>query len=154
MGRSYQCDLQGEYTMVSSRLPSLALMRGGVADVNPFLVSRNTLGNRKTANSKSQRQMSNGDSGKVVVVCTWLCGSGMMAIHVSELKLSSLSSRNTLGDTSHNSNKLKQNWVKFGWRKCMVGTSMWKWSWWLKKKQPPLSSRNTLGDSTHYSRSH
>ena len=31
-----------------------------------------------------------------------------------ELKLPSLSSRNTLGDTSHNSNKLKQNWVKLG----------------------------------------
>ena len=43
-----------EYTMVSSRLPSLAMMRGGVADVDPFLVSRNTLGNGKTANSKSQ----------------------------------------------------------------------------------------------------
>ena len=44
-----------EYTMVSSRLPSLAMMRGGVADVDPFLVSRNTLGNGKTANSKSQK---------------------------------------------------------------------------------------------------
>ena len=32
----------------------------------------------------------------------------------SMLKLPSLSSRNTLGDTSHNSNKLKQNWVKLG----------------------------------------
>ena len=42
------------------------------------------------------------------------------AIHVSEMKLTSLSSQNTLGDTSHNSNKLKQNWVKLGWRKCMV----------------------------------
>ena len=40
--------------MVSSRLPSLAMMRGGVADVDPFLVSRNTLGNGKTTNSKSQ----------------------------------------------------------------------------------------------------
>ena len=44
----------------------------------------------------------------------------MMAIYVSELKLPSLSSRNTLGDTSHNSNKLKQNWVKFGWL-CIMG---------------------------------
>ena len=41
-----------------------AMMRGRVAEVDPFLVSRNTLGNRKTANSKSQRQMSNGGSGK------------------------------------------------------------------------------------------
>ena len=31
--------------MVSSMLPSLAMMRGGVAEVDPFLVSRNTLGN-------------------------------------------------------------------------------------------------------------
>ena len=85
------------------------------------------------------------------MVCTWQCGSGMMAIHVSELKLSSLSSRNTLGDTSHNSNKLKQNWVKLGWRKCMVGKPMRKWWWWLMKKQPSLSIRNTLGDSSHYS---
>ena len=38
----------------------------------------------------------------------------MMAIHVSELKLPSLSSQNTLGDTSHNSNKLKQNWDRVG----------------------------------------
>ena len=50
--------------MVSSRLPSLAMMRGGVADVDPFLVSRNTLGNGKNANSKSPRQMSNGGSEK------------------------------------------------------------------------------------------
>ena len=42
----------------------MSMMRGGVADVDPFLVSRNTLGNGKTANSKSQRQMSNGSSGK------------------------------------------------------------------------------------------
>ena len=47
--------MAGEYTIVSSRLPSLALMRGGVADVDPFLVSRNTLGNRNTANSKSPK---------------------------------------------------------------------------------------------------
>ena len=56
--------LQGEYTMVSSRLPSFAMMSGGVADVDPFLVSRNTLGNGKTTNSKSQRHMSNCGSGK------------------------------------------------------------------------------------------
>ena len=34
----------------------------------------------------------------------------MMAIYVSELKLPSLSSRNTLGDTSHNSNKIGLSW--------------------------------------------
>ena len=45
-----------EYTMVSSRLPSLAMMGGGVADVNPVLVSRSTLGNGKTANSKSPKE--------------------------------------------------------------------------------------------------
>ena len=40
---------------------SVAKMSGGDVDVEPFLVSRNTLGNGKTANSKSQ--MSNGGSG-------------------------------------------------------------------------------------------
>ena len=45
----------------------------------------------------------------------------MMGIHVSELKLSSLSRQNTLGDTSHNSNKLKQNWVKLGWSEVYGG---------------------------------
>ena len=30
------------------------MMSGGVLDVEPFLMSRNTLGNGKTANSKSQ----------------------------------------------------------------------------------------------------
>ena len=39
-------------------------MRAGVADVDPFLVSQNTLGNGKVANSKSQGQKSNGGSGK------------------------------------------------------------------------------------------
>ena len=62
-----------------------------------------------------------------MVVAECAGGSGVrnaevvVAIHVSELKLPSLSSLNTLGDTSHNSNKLKQNWVKLGCRKCMVG---------------------------------
>ena len=37
------------------RLLSMVMMRGGVADVDPFLVSRNTLGNGKTANSKSPK---------------------------------------------------------------------------------------------------
>ena len=32
----------------------VAMMSGGVLDVEPFLISRNTLGNGKTANSKSQ----------------------------------------------------------------------------------------------------
>ena len=44
---------------------SLSKVSGGVVDVEPFLVSRNTLGNGKTANSKSQRKMSNGGSGCV-----------------------------------------------------------------------------------------
>ena len=39
---------------------------------------------------------------------------------MSELKSRSLSSRNTLGDTSHNSNKLEQNLVKLGWL-CIKG---------------------------------
>ena len=45
--------------MVSSRLPSLAMMRGGVVDVDPFLISRNTLGNGKTTtqNLKDKSQM-------------------------------------------------------------------------------------------------
>ena len=51
--------LQGEYTMVSSRLPSVAMMSGGVLDVEPFLISRNTLGNEKTTtqNLKDKSQM-------------------------------------------------------------------------------------------------
>ena len=32
----------------------MAMMSGGVLDVEPSLISRNTLGNGKTANSKSQ----------------------------------------------------------------------------------------------------
>ena len=45
--------------MVSSRLPSLAMMRGGVADVDPIIVSRKTLGNGKTTtqNLKDKCQM-------------------------------------------------------------------------------------------------
>ena len=39
-------------------------MSGGVLDVEPFLSSRNTLGNGKTANSKYQTKMSNDGSGK------------------------------------------------------------------------------------------
>ena len=113
--------------------------------------SRNTLGDGKTANSKSQTsnvKMVVAESGGGVAL-----GNAEVewwAIHVSELKLQSLSSWNTLGDTSHNSNKLKQNWVKLGWWKCMVGKPMRKWWRWLMKKQPALSSRNTLGDSNHY----
>ena len=51
--------LQGEYTMVSSRLPSLAVISGGVLDVKPSLISRNTLGNGKTTtqNLKDKSQM-------------------------------------------------------------------------------------------------
>jgi hypothetical protein len=33
---------------------SVAMMSGGVLDVEPFLISRNTLGNGKIVNSKSQ----------------------------------------------------------------------------------------------------
>ena len=35
---------------------------------------------------------------------------------VSELEARSLSSRNTLGDTTHNTNKIGLSW---GWRKCI-----------------------------------
>ena len=45
---------KGEYIIIPLRLPSVAMMSGGVLDVEPFLISRNTLGNGKTANSKSQ----------------------------------------------------------------------------------------------------
>ena len=57
--------LQGECTMVSLRLPSLAMRRGGVADVDPFLISRNTLGNGKTTtqNLKDKSQMVIAESG-------------------------------------------------------------------------------------------
>ena len=74
--------------------------------------------------------MSNGGSGKAVVVAELLVetrSKWVMVVEVyeglytvSELKSRSLSSRNTLGDTSHNSNKLEQNWVKFGWL-CIMG---------------------------------
>ena len=44
---------------------SLAKLSGGVVDVEPFLVSRNTLGNEKKPQTQNlQRQMSNGGSGK------------------------------------------------------------------------------------------
>ena len=51
--------LQVEYTMVPSRLLSLAMMSGGVADVDPFLISQNTLGNGKTTtqNLKDKSEM-------------------------------------------------------------------------------------------------
>ena len=42
---------------------SLAKLSGVVVDVELFLFSQNTLGNRKTTKSKSQRKMSNGGSG-------------------------------------------------------------------------------------------
>ena len=51
----------------------VAMMSGGVLNVEPSLISQNTLGNGKTANSKSQTQMSNGGSGKR----WWFCGSSM-----------------------------------------------------------------------------
>ena len=45
--------------MMSSRLPSIEMMSGGVLDVEPFLISRNTLGNGKTTtqNLKDKSQM-------------------------------------------------------------------------------------------------
>ena len=51
--------------MVSSRLPYVAMMRGGVVDVDPFLTSRNTLGNGKTTtqNLKDKSQMGVAESG-------------------------------------------------------------------------------------------
>ena len=42
---------------------SLTKLSSGVDGVEPFLVSPNTLGKGKTANSKFQRKMSNGGSG-------------------------------------------------------------------------------------------
>ena len=94
----YQCNGK-EYTKMSSRLPSMiwhvyirtddvevvnvdddlvAMMSGGVLVVDLFLISRNTLGNWKTTNSKSQ--MSNGGRGNAVVVveAQWDCGNAMM----------------------------------------------------------------------------
>ena len=54
----------------------------------------------------------------------------------------------------HNSQH-KQNWVRLGCKKCMVGKPMRKlWWWWLMKKKPSLSSLDTLGDSNHSSRNH
>ena len=141
--------LQGEYTKMSSRLPSVSMMRGGALDVDPFLISRNTLGNGKTTtqNLKDKYQM-------VVAAMPWLLRKWNDGLYtMSELKSRSLSSRNTLGDTSHNSNKLTQNLVKLGWL-CIVGYAMRKWWWWLMKKQWSLSSLNTLGDSNHYSSNH
>ena len=44
-----------EVTVLMYNDDLMAMMRGGVADVDPFLVSRNTLGNGKTANSKSPK---------------------------------------------------------------------------------------------------
>ena len=57
----------------------VAMMSGGVLDVEPFLISRNTLGIGKTANSKSQISNVNGGSGKAVVVAEaqWDCGNEM-----------------------------------------------------------------------------
>ena len=92
----------------------MVMMRGSVVDVDPFLISRNTLGNGKTANSKSPKanvKMVVAESGGGMHSAMRKWGDGLCE---SKFKLSSLSSRNTLGDTSHNSNKLKQNWVKLG----------------------------------------
>jgi hypothetical protein len=62
----------------------MMMMRCGVVDVEPFLVSRNTLGNGKTANSKSQ--MSNV---KMVVAGMrwWFCGNAMMGFGVCNVEV-------------------------------------------------------------------
>src|SRR6187399_3568675 len=103
--------LQGEYTMMSSKLPPESMMRRVVLDVDPFLISRNTLGNGKTTtqNLKDKCQM-------VVADMPWWLRKWNDGLYMMlELKSRSLSSRNTLGDTSHNSNKLEQKLVKLGW---------------------------------------
>jgi hypothetical protein len=109
-----------EVTVVMYDEDLVAMMSGGVLDVEPSLISRNTLGNGKTVNSKSQRQMSKEGSGKVVVVAEvlgetrskWVkVAEGYDGLYtVAELKARSLSSRNTLGDTSHNTNKIGLSW--------------------------------------------
>ena len=53
-GLGLSMQLQGERTMVSLGLPSVAMMRGGVGDVEPYLYSRNTIGHGNH-NPKSQR---------------------------------------------------------------------------------------------------
>ena len=95
-------------------------------DGDSSLSSRNTLGNGKTVNSKSQ--MSNGGSGNAVLVAEaqWDCGNGNYGLWstqwgiresggglytVSELEAWSLSRRNTLGDTTHNTSKIGLSWV-------------------------------------------
>jgi hypothetical protein len=52
----------------------MAMMSGSVLDVEPFLISRSTLGNGKTASSKSQTS-----NVKMVVagMWWWFCGSSM-----------------------------------------------------------------------------
>jgi hypothetical protein len=110
----YNCVVEVTVLMYDEDL--VAMMSGGVLDVEPSLISRNTLGNRKNTNSKSQRQMSNGGSGKAVVVAEVLVetrskwvkvAEGYDGLYmVAELKARSLSSQNTLGDTSHNTNKI------------------------------------------------
>ena len=57
-----QCGLSMQLqvmTKMSLKLPSLAMMSGGVLDVELFLISRNTLGNGKTTtqNLKDKSQM-------------------------------------------------------------------------------------------------
>ena len=41
--------------MVVGDVAAVAMMRGSALDVEPFLISRNALGNGKTANSKSPK---------------------------------------------------------------------------------------------------
>ena len=126
-------------------------------DGDSSLSSRNTLGNGKTTNSESQ--MSNGCSGMRWWLRKYWWKPGQNGLScwgydglytVSELEARSLSSRNTLGDTTHNTNKIGLSWGGGSVRWAKTMRKLW---WWLVKKQSSLSSRNTLGDSNHYSTS-
>ena len=82
-------------------------MSGGDVDVEPFLVSLNTLGN-----DEPQLKFS----------------SGMQWWSLMK-KQPSLSSRNTLGDSNHNSNNHKyqrnQKWVSL-WKLYVVVRKLWR----------------------------
>ena len=80
-------------------------------DVDPSLSSRNTLGNgknRKLKISNDKCQMVVAESGGGLHLAMWEWSDGIYT--VSELKAPSLSSRNTLGDTTHNTNKIGLSW--------------------------------------------
>ena len=52
-----------EVTVLMYNDDLVAMMSGGVLDVEPFLISRNTLGNGKNNKLKISSQMENGGSG-------------------------------------------------------------------------------------------